>query len=106
MVIFQENYWVILWKNESIIDIRSVELDGVKVTLTKRQHEILQMIVKGFDNKQISQALYITKHCEKQYNRNYLKIQSKVQNTACYLCHKEQCGIIIQTTTIRIYIND
>jgi DNA-binding NarL/FixJ family response regulator len=65
---------IIKRKNESIIDIRSVELDGVKVTLTKRQHEILQMIVKGFDNKQISQALYIA---EGTVKNNITEIISK-----------------------------
>lgn len=50
---------IIIRKNNNNKEMRSLVLDGVKITLTKRQQEILQMIVKGFDNKQISQNLYI-----------------------------------------------
>jgi DNA-binding NarL/FixJ family response regulator len=50
---------IIIRKNNNYKEMRSLVLDGVKITLTKRQQEILQMIVKGFDNKQISQNLYI-----------------------------------------------
>ncbi len=65
---------IITRKNNNKIDIRSVELDGVKVTLTKRQLEILQMIVKGYDNKQISQSLYIA---EGTVKNNVTEIISK-----------------------------
>ena len=61
-------------QNGNTIDFHSVELDGVKVSLTKRQLEILQMIVKGFDNKQISQTLYIA---EGTVKNNITEIISK-----------------------------
>ena len=64
---------IISRKNDSS-ELRSSEKDEVKTTLTKRQHEILQMIVKGFDNKQISQALYIA---EGTVKNNITEIISK-----------------------------
>ena len=57
-------------------EIRSTELDGIKVTLTKRELEILQMIVKGFDNKQISRALFIA---EGTVKNNVTEIISKLR---------------------------
>ncbi|MBP1755958.1 MAG: two component transcriptional regulator, LuxR family [Firmicutes bacterium] len=52
-------YSIVTRKSENISKIRSIELDGVNVILSKRQLEILKMIVMGFDNKQISKELCI-----------------------------------------------
>jgi DNA-binding NarL/FixJ family response regulator len=52
-----------------------------KATLTRRELEVLRLIVKAFNNKQIGEQLFISEYTVQTHRRN-LKRKLKVDNTA------------------------
>ncbi|WP_206762656.1 response regulator transcription factor [Mobilitalea sibirica] len=54
----------------------TIIVDGIEVALTKQQQQILKMIVKGYNNKQISQELFLA---EGTVKNNISEIISKFQ---------------------------
>ncbi|MCX7820881.1 MAG: substrate-binding domain-containing protein [Brevinematales bacterium] len=78
----QRLLWIII--NEDLIDFEKgfdeleIEILSQKYKLTKKEKQILEMIVKGLQNKEIADKLFISENTVKNYtNKIYSKLEVK-----------------------------
>ena len=71
----------------------SVELDGKKINLSKRELGILELIAKGMTTDSIAEQLFISKHTVNSHRRN-LNVKLGVSRPAELISKAKSLGLI------------
>ena len=63
---------------------------GIGASLTKRQHEILELVARGYSNKQLSTSLHITENTIKAHLSAIYQVLGVNNRTQCVKIAREQ----------------